>query len=124
MDEAPASEDTSPASVHVTHNLSWKWPRYGACNFVATSGVAAEPHNAVEEAIPAQASPTEEPYTIAPEEDPLPEYTLPAEEKITGRYLLGGIEEAAFGLGLEGKVGRQEPLQIDKPPNLTSFFSS
>lgn len=80
MDEAPASEDASPASVHVIHNLSWKWPGYGACNFVATSGVAAEPHNAVEEAIPAEASPTEEPYTIAPEEDPLPEGTLPAEE--------------------------------------------
>ena len=80
MDEAPASEDASPASVYVTHNLSWKWPGYGACNFVATSGVAAEPHNAVEEAIPAEASLTEEPYTIAPEEDPLPEDTLPAEE--------------------------------------------
>lgn len=80
MNEAPASEDASPAPVHVTYNLSWKWPGYGACNFVATSGVATEPHNAVEEAIPAEASPIEEPYIIAPEEDSLPEDTLSIEE--------------------------------------------
>lgn len=80
MDEAPASEDASPAPVHFTHNLGWEWPRYRAWNFGTTSGVAAEPHNAVEEAIPAEASPTDEPYIIAPEEDPLPEDTLPAEE--------------------------------------------
>ena len=89
MDEAPASEDASPAPVHVTHNLSWKWPGYGACNFVATRGVAAEPHNAVEEAIPAEAFPTEEPYIIAPEEDPLPEDTLPAEEAFSKEDPMG-----------------------------------
>lgn len=89
MDEAPASEDASPAPVHVTHNLSWKWPGYGACNFVATSGVAAEPHNAVEEAISAEASPTEELYIIALEEDPLPEDTLPAEEAFSKEDPLG-----------------------------------
>ena len=48
-----------------------------------------EPHNAVEEAIPAEASPTEEPYTIAPEEDPLPEDTLPAEEAFSKEDPMG-----------------------------------
>ena len=89
MDEVPTSENASPALVHITHNLSWKWPGYVACNFVATSGVATEPHNAVEEAIPAEASPTEEPYTIAPEEDPLPEDTLPTEEAFSKEDLMG-----------------------------------
>ncbi len=83
MDEAPASEDASPAPVHFTHNLGWKWPKYGAWKVVTTSGVAAEPHNAVDETIPAEASPTEEPYIFAPEEDPLPEEEpLPKEEPL------------------------------------------
>ena len=30
--------------------------------------------------VPAEASPTDEPYIVAPEEDPLPEKTLTAEE--------------------------------------------
>ena len=37
-------------------------------------------------------------------------------------YLLAGIEEAGSGLVLEGKVGRQEPLQ---PQSINrSFFAT
>ena len=43
----------------------------------------------MEEAIPAEASPTEEPYTIAPEEDPLLEDTLPAEEAFSKEDPMG-----------------------------------
>ncbi|KAL9131093.1 MAG: hypothetical protein Q9175_006854 [Cornicularia normoerica] len=113
MDEAPASEDASPAPVHVTHNLSWKWPGYGACNFVATSGVAAEPHNAVEEAIPAEASPTEEPYIIAPEEDPLPEDTLPAEEAFSKEDPMG-----------KEKVAPQATLEASQAAPIIEGFDS
>ena len=43
----------------------------------------------MEEAIPAEASPTEEPYTITPEEDLLPEDTLPIEEAFSKEDLIG-----------------------------------
>ena len=59
MDEAPASEDASPAPGRVTRNLGCEWPGYKAWDFVTTRGVAAEPHNAAEEAIPAEAFPTD-----------------------------------------------------------------
>ena len=113
VDEVPTSENASPASVHVTHNLSWKGPGYGACNFVATSGVAAEPHNAVEEAIPAEASPTEEPNTIPPEEDPLPEDTLPAEEAFSKEDLMG-----------KEKVAPQAKLEASQAEPIIEGFDS
>ena len=72
--------------------MGWEWPRQGALNFVATGVVAAEPHNAAKEAIPAEephfaasaeVSSRDEPYIIVPEEEPLPEDALPAEEAIS-----------------------------------------
>lgn len=88
-DEAPASEDASPAPVYVTRNMGLEWPRCEAWDFGATSGITAEPHNAAGEAIPAEepcfaapaeVSPTDEPYTNVPEEEPLPEDRLSAAE--------------------------------------------
>ncbi|KAK3172110.1 hypothetical protein OEA41_004195 [Lepraria neglecta] len=88
VDEAPASEDASPAPVHVAHDMGWEWPRKGFWNFGATSDVPADPHNAAEEAIPAEepcfaapegAFPRDEPYIIAPEEEPLAEDAFPGE---------------------------------------------
>ena len=91
VDEAPASEDASPAPVHVAHYMGWEWARKGVWNFGATSDVPGEPHNAVEEAIPAEkpcfaapeeASLRDEPYIIAPEEEHLPDDAFPAEEAV------------------------------------------
>ena len=116
MDEAPASENASPAPVHVTHNMGWEWPRHGAWNFFATGSVAAEPHNAAEEAIPAEepcfaapaeASPRDEPYIIAPEEEPLPEDAFPAEEAICEEDLME-TEKAAPEATLEAP--QAEPI--------------
>ena len=113
MDEAPASEDASPAPVHVTHNLGWEWPRYRAWNFVRTSGVAAEPHNAVEEAIPAEAPPTDEPCIIAPEEDPLPADTIPTEEAFSKEDPMGNE-----------KVAPQAMLETSQAEPTTEGFDS
>lgn len=111
MDEAPASEEASPIPVHVTHNLGW--PRYAASNFVATSGVAAEPHNVVEEALPTEASSTDEPYIIAPEEDPLTEDTLPAEEAFSEKDPIG-----------KEKVAPQVTLEASQAEPITEGFDS
>ncbi|KAL8756018.1 MAG: hypothetical protein Q9199_003223 [Rusavskia elegans] len=82
VDEAPASPDAFPSPAHITHNVGWGWPRYGARGSVATGSVAAEPYYAPEEALPAEepcfaapaeASPRDKPCTTAPEEEPLPE---------------------------------------------------
>ncbi|KAL9622826.1 MAG: hypothetical protein Q9204_007995, partial [Flavoplaca sp. TL-2023a] len=92
VDETPASEDASPAPVHVAHGMVGKWPRKGVWNFGTTIDVPADPHNAVEEAIPAEepcfaapeeALPRDEPHIIAPEEETLVECTSPAEEAIS-----------------------------------------
>lgn len=111
MDEAPASEEASPTPVHVTHNL--RWPRYTAWNFITTSGVTAEPHNVVEEALPTEASSTDEPYIIAPEEDPLTEDTLPAEEAFSEKDPIG-----------KEKVAPQVTLEASQAEPITEGFDS
>lgn len=92
MDKAPASEDTSLAPVHITHDTDGEWPRNGAWNSGATSDVPAEPHIAAEEAIPAEepclvapegASLTDESYIGPPEGEQLPEDASPAEEAVS-----------------------------------------
>ncbi len=110
VDEAPASEDASPAPVHFTHNMNSQWPRYGAWNFGVTSGVAAEPHNAAEEAIPAdepyfaalaEASPIDGHCIIAPEEeaftkeDPIgKEKVAPTLEASQAELIIEGFDDA------------------------------
>ena len=111
MADALASEDAPSTILHLTHNLGGEWPRYGARNFVTTSDVAVEPHNAVEEAIPAETSPTDEPYIIAPEEDPLPEDSLPedslpAEEEAFSTENPIGSEKAAPQATLEASQAK------------------
>ncbi|KAL8875766.1 MAG: hypothetical protein Q9198_005921 [Flavoplaca austrocitrina] len=92
VDEAPASEDTSPAPVHVAHGMVGEWPRKGVWNFGTTVDVPADPHNAVEEAIPAEepcfAAPegaflNDEPCIIVSEVEPIVEGTFLAEEAIS-----------------------------------------
>ena len=122
MDEAPNLEDTSPAPVHVTHNMRWGWPRQGVSNFVVTSSVAAEPYNAANEATPAEescfttpaeASPTDEPYIVAPEEDPLPEETLTAGEAF--------FKEDPMG---KEKVAPQATLEASQAEPIIEGFNS
>lgn len=88
MGEAPASEDASPAPIHISHVVEEEWHRNGAWNFSATSDVSTELYAEAEEGIPAEepcfampegACSTDEPYIIAPKEEPLPEDTFPAE---------------------------------------------
>ncbi|KAI4285995.1 MAG: hypothetical protein L6R38_000222 [Xanthoria sp. 2 TBL-2021] len=109
VDEAPASADASPTPAHITHNMGWGWPRYGASGSVATGSVAAELYNAPDEAIPAEepcfaalveASPRDESYTIAPEEEPLPEHISPAENAICEEDLME-MGKAAPGATLD-----------------------
>ncbi len=65
VDEAHASQDASPAPVHVTHD---------------TGGIPTqEPCFAASE----EASPADEPYIIAPEEEPWLEDAFPAEEAVS-----------------------------------------
>jgi len=89
VDEAPGSEDASPALVHVTHDIAWKWPRNRVWDFGATRDV---PDNAAEGAIsveepcftePEEAFPSDNPYIIAPDEEPWVEDTFPAEEAVS-----------------------------------------
>ncbi|MCJ1400112.1 hypothetical protein MMC11_003315 [Xylographa trunciseda] len=79
VDAVPTSEDASLAPVQFFHNVGWKWPQHGASNFDETGSVAAEPHDAPEEAIPAEepcfdvtveAFPSDEPYIVTPDEEP------------------------------------------------------
>jgi len=88
VDEAPGSEDASPAPVHVTHDIAWKWPRKGVWDFGVTRDV---PDNAAEGAIsveepcftePEEAFPSDNPYIIAPDEEPLVEDPCSAEEAV------------------------------------------
>ena len=91
-DEVFASEETSWAPEHFTEDTDCKWPRHEAWNFGTTKDVTAEPHTAAEEAIPAEepcfaapegASYIDEPYNIVPEEESMPEDTLPVLEAVS-----------------------------------------
>lgn len=73
VDEAPASEEAPPSAEQATGGTSWKWPRYEALNFGATSGVASEPHTAAGEA-----SRTDKPHNIVLGEELTPQDTSPA----------------------------------------------
>ncbi len=81
--EATSSEDASPAPVH---DIGWKWPRNSVWDFGATRDVsdnAAVGAISVEEPCftkPEEAFPSDDPYIIAPDEEPLVEDIFPAEE--------------------------------------------
>ena len=116
VDEASALGDTSPAPLGVTHHRAWESLRHGAWNCCTTSSITAEPHNAIEEAIPTEepcfaALPevpsADEAYVITPEEEPLPEDAIPAEEAISKEDLME-MEKAAPEPTLEASGG--EPI--------------
>ena len=77
LDEAPASEDASPAPVHVTHDMGWKWPRVP--EDTADGAISVEKPCFTE---PEEACPSDDPYTIAPTEQPLVEDIFPANEEV------------------------------------------
>ena len=92
VDEAPALEDASPAPVDVAHGMVWESPPKEVWNFGTIIDVPADPHNAAEEAIPAEepgfAAPegaflNDEPCMIVPEVEPIVECYFPAEEAIS-----------------------------------------
>ena len=71
LDEAPASEDASPAPVHVIHDMGWKWHR------VPENAISVEKPCSTE---PEEAFPSDDPYIIAADEQSSVEDTFPANE--------------------------------------------
>ena len=135
-EDAPVLGDRAPTPVHVTRNMGLEWPRCGAWNFGATSGITAESRNAVGEVIPAEGpcfaapadvSRTDEPYIDVQEEEPLPEDRLPATEAFSKEDSTGK-EKAALQattkasqaeLIVEGFIDAEEHIlnQNDNVPN-------
>ena len=110
MNEAPASEDASPAPMNDARNFRWSnGPlKFGTWNSLATSDVALEPHNAL-----AEASSSNEPCIMAPEEESLREDELPAEEVPSKKGTMG-----------KGKADPWATLEVSQSEPIIEGFDS
>ncbi|KAI9718433.1 MAG: hypothetical protein M1812_004154 [Candelaria pacifica] len=107
IDEASTSGEASPA---LTQNMGSTWPRYGAWKLDATTDVYEEPRTAADEAIQAEEpyyaaseriSHIDEPYDIAPKEEPIPEDTIPVRKAVSNEDSIG-TEKVAPHVTVEG----------------------